>query len=518
MNDMNKKDIGEYYTPIDLVKNMVYFIKNELDNSEILEPSAGDGRFIKYLANFKVKRIDSIELFKEKCDYIKKEYKKSNVEVINKDFLEYSISSNKKYDIIIGNPPYIKKQKISMNQLKNSNNLLEILNCKNIKVENMWVSFILGALNLLKKDGIIFFVLPFEFLQVNYSEELRLFLEKKFNKIEITVFNKKVFPDIEQDVCLLYMTNDLNFDKEYIKYKIVEDEKNISKIIYESKIMKNKPLRKWTNSIISDKETEMLKKIINKFPKINEFGNISPGIVTGNNNYFIKNEEFIKLTKSFCLPIISKSILIGNKLLFEKKDFNRLIKEEKSVFLLKLTNSNSLISDALKKYIKIGESKRYNKSYKCSTHKPWYNVPIIEKGDLLFFKRYHILPRLVINNANVYTTDISYNIRLKENYEKCSFAFCFYNSLTLTMCEYYGRFYGGGVCELVPAEFKSLPIPYTTIDSENIKKLDHMIKNNFNVEEITDFVDSLVLKGILSDDEIAKLHIIRSRLIGRRIK
>ena len=72
VNDMNKKDIGEYYTPNDLVKNMVYAIKNELTNSEILEPSAGDGRFIKYLNQFKVKRIDSIELFKEKCDYIKK--------------------------------------------------------------------------------------------------------------------------------------------------------------------------------------------------------------------------------------------------------------------------------------------------------------------------------------------------------------------------------------------------------------------------------------------------------------
>ena len=73
---------------------------------------------------------------------------------------------------------------------------------------------------------------------------MRVFLEKKFNKIEITVFNKKVFPDIEQDVCLLYMTNDLKFDKEYIKYKIVETKKNINKRVHKNKIIKNKPLRK----------------------------------------------------------------------------------------------------------------------------------------------------------------------------------------------------------------------------------------------------------------------------------
>lgn len=515
---MNKKDIGEYYTPFELVKNMVYAIKQDLNDSEVLEPSAGDGRFIKYLSEFEVKRIDSIELFPEKCNYISNKYKKKNIIVINDDFLNFSINTTKKYDIIIGNPPYIKKQKISEIQLNNSNKLLEILNCKKIKVENMWVSFILGAVNLLKKDGAIFYVLPFEFLQVNYSEELRFFLEANFNKIEITVFNKKVFPEVEQDVCLLYMTNDLNFNKEYIKYKIVEDEKNIDKTIYESKIMKNKPLRKWTNSIISDKETEMLKRIINKLPKIHEFGDISPGIVTGNNDYFIKNADFIKITKSNYLPIISKSILIGNKLLFEKEDFDRLIEIEKPVFLLKLSSPESLSSDGLKQYIKMGESKEYHKKYKCSTHKPWYNVPIIEKGDILFFKRYHILPRMVVNNASIYTTDISYNIRLKEEYEKCSFAFCFYNSLTLTMCEYYGRFYGGGVCELVPNEFKSLPIPYKKINSKNIKKLDYMIKNNYDAEIITNFVDNIVLKEILSDEEIASLQIIRSRLISRRIK
>ena len=39
--------------------------------------------------------------------------------------------------------------------------------------------------------------------------------------------------------------------------------------------------------------------------------------------------------------------------------------------------------------------------------------------------------------------------------------YSFYNSLTLLMSEIEGRFYGGGVLELTPSEFRRLPIYYT---------------------------------------------------------
>ncbi len=82
-----------------------------------------------------------------------------------------------------------------------------------------------------------------------------------------------------------------------------------------------------------------------------------------------------------------------------------------------------------------------------------------------------------------------------------SVAFCFYNSLTVTLCEYRGRFYGGGVGELVPSEFKSLCIPY----------------NNINIEEIFDYVDSIVLED-LSITDIKAIKKIREKYLLRRLK
>ncbi len=515
---MNKKEIGEYYTPNNLAISMVKKISDNIANSDILEPSVGEGVFLNPLLQHEPKSIDCIELFQEKCDFINNKYKSDKLNVICSDFIEYSLNCNKKYDIIIGNPPYIKKSNLNEEIMIKSKKLLEFFSNNKIRIENIWVSFILGSVKLLKKTGSIYFILPFEFLQVCYSEKLRLFLEEKFNKIEITVFNKKVFPLIEQDVCLLYMTNDEKYNKEYIEYKVVEDESNIENYIYESKIMKNKPLKKWTNSIISDEETELIKSKSSIFQKISDFGFTSPGIVTGNNSYFIKNNEFINNTNAECVPIISKSCLIGNKILFSINDFNELINQNKKVFLLKLNQEKQNYSKELIKYIKFGEENRINETYKCTTHKPWYNVPIIKKGDVLFFKRYHKMPKLVINEANIYTTDISYNIRLKDKYDKKSFCFCFYNSLTLVMSEYCGRFYGGGVCELTPSEFKELPLPYKKITDADLKKLDKMVRNNESVEKITDFVDSKVLKEFISEHEIKIIKEIRNKLTSRRLK
>lgn len=135
----------------------------------------------------------------------------------------------------------------------------------------------------------------------------------------------------------------------------------------------------------------------------------------------------------------------------------------------------------------------------------------------MFFKRFNLLPKLVINEARVNTTDISYNIRLFKAFNAQSVAFCFYNSLTITLCEYNGRFYGGGVGELVPSEFKSLSLPYMKIDKRKVKKLDRMIRNNSSIREIISYVDSVVLKE-LSLNEIEMLERIRSKFLMRRLK
>ena len=85
------------------------------------------------------------------------------------------------------------------------------------------------------------------------------------------------------------------------------------------------------------------------------------------------------------------------------------------------------------------------------------------------------------------------------------------------LCEYIGRFYGGGVCELVPSEFKGLAIPYRKINKHSVDQLDHMFRDGVKIEKVIDYVDDIVLSG-LSHDERKYLIDVRKRYLDRRLK
>lgn len=517
---MNEKQTGSFYTPESLVKYMSRYSMQKRTPLNILEPSVGDGRFIDALTGYG-RDIDAIEIDQDKINAINnKNY--TNIKLICTDFVRFSLESDKKYNLIIGNPPYISKKVLTDEQRELSWKLTGYWSLPNAIFQNLWVSFVLGALKLLNlENGAIFYVLPFEFLQVQYAEKLRNFLEEKFNYIEITTFRESVFPQIEQDVCLVYMTN-VKDAVPIIKYTTVNNINDLKPLHY-SEICRNKPLKKWSNSILSDDETELLHSMEEKYIKVHELGEISPGIVTGANSFFIINSTKVEELncKDKVLPILQHSSSIGNLLVFLNSDMKKLQQANKAVWMLNLSGINEdTFSLKLNEYLNGGinrENDKLNERYKCKQRSRWYDVPVIKSGQLMFFKRYNRLPKLIVNSANVYTTDISYNIRLKENFDPPSVAFCFYNSLTLALCEYNGRFYGGGVGELVPSEFKSLCLPYLRIDDKSIEIFDKMFRENLEIERIIDFVDSKVFAE-LGKEQILKLKSIRNKYLERRIK
>ena len=181
---------------------------------------------------------------------------------------------------------------------------------KEAVMQNMWLAFVVGACRLLQPGGSIFFVLPMEFLQVQYAEKLRGYLEELFGIIHIIVFKKALFPEIEQDVCLVYLTNK-NCTAKHIRYEVYEDcMKRAS--VQENSIRRNKPLKKWSNAVLSDDDISLLKNAMNRYPQIKNMGEIAPGIVTGGNRYFILSEEKVEeyQCREFALPIVQKASYI----------------------------------------------------------------------------------------------------------------------------------------------------------------------------------------------------------------
>ncbi|QUH28822.1 Eco57I restriction-modification methylase domain-containing protein [Vallitalea guaymasensis] len=518
---MNNKDTGSFYTPRKLMEFMTTYIDDKINHNKALEPSAGDGIFLDYLSSSFMK-TDVIELYKDKIDYLL-DLNLQNIECHHSDYLDYK--QNAPYDLIIGNPPYINKKSIPKSQNEKGIKLAKKWGLTEKICKNMWVYFILKSVELVKKDGSIFFVLPYEFLQVNYAMPLRNWLEEHFKYINIIIFNEKAFNDIDQEICLVLLSNTNKFRNKgiepYISLEIYNKISTNEIPVHQGIIERNKPINKWSNSILNDNELDFLKDVCQRFSKGSELFTSKPGIVTGANSYFLLTKEevykygFYKNKRK----IISKSSEVSNKLIFSLEDHIDIINNNKKAYVLNLSKTKRKeFSYKMNKYIKSGQQNKVNNRYKCSLRKRWYDIRLGEIGELIFFKRYHLYPRMIINEANCYTTDIGYNIFGKEGIDLRKLAFCFYNSLTMTMCEYNGRFYGGGVCELTPSEFRNLPFPQGDVSIEDIKYLDYLIRKGRSIEEITEFVDSKILTSILSEEERRYLINIKSKLLERRLK
>ena len=153
--NLNIKNLGQIFTPRNIVNDMISLIKN---NGNILEPSSGDGSFLNFLEE---KKVTSIEYDKNLCK-ITNSY--------NIDFFNYSI--NNKFETIIGNPPYVRYQDIN-------NNTKKLLFCyKNIfdNRSNLYLFFIYKSILHLKKNGEIIFITPREFLKSTSSIKLNKFI------------------------------------------------------------------------------------------------------------------------------------------------------------------------------------------------------------------------------------------------------------------------------------------------------------------------------------------------------
>lgn len=521
---MDEKLSGSYYTP----QKTVHFIYDYLQQCHksikaILEPSAGDGRFIQlFCKSSAVDTIVGVELYQEKVQDVNERISSPKVTMVVADFLGYATICKSQFDLVVGNPPYINIKNMDKEFLEFARSLCKSLNLPKSLIQNAWVAFVIASTQLLSKNGTLFFVLPTEFLQVQYAEKLRGFLEKNFNTIHILSFAERMFPEIEQEACLVYLTNE-NQGLPYILYR--QYEKLDSKApILESIIERNKPLKKWSNAVLSDGEIDLLNQVASNYTTISDLSDSAPGIVTGANNKFILTESEIKKYKcsKYVKPIISKGIMAKNKFEINHNLISELASEGKKVYLLDLIGTRlETLPVALKKYLSaVANTKRNDvkiqDSYKCSRRDPWYGVPIVKSGKVVFFKRYDLCPRISTNPSEIYTTDIAYNLRLHEGIDPESLVFCFYNSLTLAQCEFVGRYYAGGVSELTPNEFRSISVPYRKIESCDIERVKKMFSDERELKDIVAFVNSKTLEKDLCAEKISELNIIRTKLIKRR--
>jgi adenine-specific DNA-methyltransferase len=525
---------GGYYTPQKLADYVAKWVLNSKPKS-ILEPSCGNGTFISAINNVSRRKTINIEAFElfdteaRKTRYKCKKYGFRNSKVKEGDFLTWANKAiaNKKvhFSGVLGNPPFIRYQFLEPEFQEQAELVFKQLGLKFTKHTNAWVPFILASISLLEVGGRFGMVIPSEIIHVMHAQSLRTYLGEQCSKIVIIDPQEIWFEDTLQGAVILLAQKkiDINEESQGVGIKHVKGfdflETNPEDIFNDTLGINGETVSgKWTKALLELKELELINRAKNhaEVYKFTDIADVDVGIVTGANKFFLVEKSVIDEFNlhNYARPMFGKSQHCKG-IIYDKGQHKE--NEEKGLptnFLYIEEDFDSLPKN-VQDYIKTGESEDLHKRYKCRIRKPWYKVPSVYSRSLGMLKRSHDTPRLIFNETKAYTTDTAYRITSHET-DASTLACCFLNPLTAIFAELEGRYYGGGVLELVPSEIEKLYIPIPENINFDIHSINHRVKNG-SVAEVLRTQGYHILGALgFSDEESDQLLGIWHKLKSRR--
>lgn len=527
---------GGYYTPEKIAQFLAKWVITTRPDS-ILEPSCGDGSFIKALDGQLDYSIDftGVELIEEEAEKARvsaNDQELLNSDIINIDFLEWALSQldlGTTYDGVLGNPPYIRYQYLDPEDQDYSARIFARYDLAFTKHTNAWVPFVIASIGLLAPGGRLAMVIPSELLHVLHAGSLRRFLLTTCQRILMIDPTELLFEAALQGTVLLMVEKKFGVDQisegvgiisapnnDFLNHNPEDFFQNANYIA--GNILNGK----WMKVFLDQNEIEVFERVqtFNTIRKFDDIATVDVGIVTGANKFFLVNHEIVNryALHEFAQPMFGRSDhcpgIIYNQETHESNQTNGL----PSYFINFGTRPLETLPDLAREYLLFGEEQGLHTRYKCRIRKPWYAVPSIYATSIGMLKRSHNYPRLILNEIEAYTTDTAYRIRTKTNEIPAKLlVYSFINSLTALTAELEGRHYGGGVLELVPSEIEKLLVPIPQLPEFDINNLDQQIRHNMDVDSLLREQDEVILVGAgLTMEESLIIHNAWSRIRNRR--
>ena len=185
------KNLGQYFTPNFLAEFMVRLITYK-EPKRILEPAAGTGVFLQALEK-KYSNIIAIEI-DQKLSSV------SKIPIKIKNFFDYPI--DEKFDVIIGNPPFIRWR----NQPHHVRDDIKKRNFWNNKINalsDILQAFIFKSIDHLTERGELIFITPKFWLQTLHATNLRAYIiAHGYIDVLIDFNEKKIFPSVTSNLII----------------------------------------------------------------------------------------------------------------------------------------------------------------------------------------------------------------------------------------------------------------------------------------------------------------------------
>lgn len=500
--------LGAYYTSEPVTQMMAgWSLRNPSDI--VLEPSFGAGAFLEAIESVAQHKnlckvtLHAVELDRDVAiNVAKKTNSKCARNIIIDDF-----TSVKPFpvDAVIGNPPYIRLRHLPSEQLKSACETAKfVMGSPTDPSGSLWLPFLLHSLRFIRPGGRLAMVLPHEITHVRYARSMWTKLGEQFADISVVRVRERIFPDILQDVVLLFCdgfgghTDFVNFFPLYSVSDLKDIEKTQSRQILISSIASGN--KSFTHALMSEAQQHLLAHMTGvRSDSIEKLCRVRIGYVAGDKDFFHPTDGVAKrydLNAKNLQPSLRSGRQLASGGLFTSS-----IQNPDMLFLPKT------MGDGENRYVAAGERQGVHERYKCRVRKPWYVVPGVNRADLLlsvFSER----PILSINDAGLFSSNSLLCLYLKSKISAPTFAARWYTSLTLLQTELEVHALGGGVMILVPNEVNRIRLPRLVKPRKSELDQIHSHINAGEVEAAYLLGDIALRRTFpeLTSNDVARLH------------
>jgi len=471
--------MGQFATPTALAREILAHGIQLLPRGEkirFLDPGIGTGSFYAaLLATVQARRIESAQGFEIDPHYgrpAQELWKGGALDIRLEDFTEAEPEEARKANLLICNPPYVRHHHMDATKKGDLQrrteeacgvtiNGLSGLYCYFMGLSHKWMA----------PGGVAGWLVPSEFMGVNYGRMLKAYLLKKVTLLQIHRFDPEdvQFADALVSSAVVWFKNTPPpADHRVIfSYGGTLAKPALSREVPATELAQEP---KWTRYPKADKATKRAGITLG------DLFDIKRGLATGDNSFFIMSREQIEergLPMECFSPVLPGSRHIPTDEI--SADENGLPLIGKQLFLLDTRLPEDEIAErypALKAYFETGRrgDKPVADRYLCRTRRPWYTqenrppAPII--CTYMGRSREGAKPfRFILNHSQATACNVFLMLYPKPFLEQAASknpkvmrtVWEFLNEIDPDELLGHGRVYGGGLHKLEPKELRGFP-------------------------------------------------------------
>lgn len=470
-------DLGQVFTNKSVAQYMVSLLTKKQSGS-LLDPCFGDGVFIDAALAQGFSNIVGYELDELLFDSVRKKYPK--LRLSNQDFLKTSTVN--KFDAIIMNPPYIRHEKID--DLKSLGITKKTIRKDPIYrmlpgTANMYMYFLIKAINLLKENGELVVIFPCSWLNTKGGEGFKQLVFEKCSLLkQITVSGEAFEREALVEVVILHIIKSKDpVVAEHIHMNIADGTMS-ERLIVDEKIK------------------------LSFFYPFKKIGSVRRGITTGCNDFFINPPvksnayvaDIISSPKSI-FGYTSCSAELDKVLVIEK--YSQLDKE-----------THDYVRAWKKKILTEKKPKTlFNKIRNGNEN--WYCLNNSDCEGILFSYFVRNDMKFVFHNRKTLVRDNFYIISSKV--DKMLLFALLNNYYTYFQLEKSGKKYGAGLLKIQRYDIENLMFPnvdeFSFEDISKLRKLAKSLIITSNTELIDEITTIISKYSAVSNDTIKEMYI-----------